>query len=411
MLSTFTWLDYSERDRRAMIDVISLFHEQDTRDELGIGTVRDAFADLLFPGTSTIQRRARYFFFIPWMYRELERRKTSSAEVAARARQEEIALSRVLSRSDDSEGTIGQRAGAGLKRLPSSIYWQGLRRWGICLFPGSQDQYQRRLDGYYVARAQRQYTDDREPLDGAVPEHWHGGLPPAPHDFPKNATFRLTPAEATYLRERILARVPGTLLAFLADEGQPVDASVRFPWEHPQFAAFAPRIQEQLRHAQNFSEAMHGAALLYNWLLATRVQDAELVADYAAELERWAEILEERQADLAQWDRHQFWNLVVNTGARVSVPTRQFIETWLNLALTPGRPQAILQDTSAQQLLYTRETALKRGRARLTNQRPLELWSGASGAWQLDYRWPVARRMVNDMLAALTPEDSNAGPL
>ena len=42
MNSTFTWLDYSERERRAMLDVVDLFREQDTRDVMGIATVRDA---------------------------------------------------------------------------------------------------------------------------------------------------------------------------------------------------------------------------------------------------------------------------------------------------------------------------------------------------------------------------------
>src|SRR3712207_8105184 len=67
--SSFTWLDYSEHERRQMLDVIHLFDEKTTRDELGIGVVRDAFADMFFPGTSTIQTRARYFLFIPWIYR------------------------------------------------------------------------------------------------------------------------------------------------------------------------------------------------------------------------------------------------------------------------------------------------------------------------------------------------------
>jgi len=56
-MSAFVWLDYSERERRKMLDVVDLFREHDTRDELGIGSVRDAFADLLFPGTSTIMTR------------------------------------------------------------------------------------------------------------------------------------------------------------------------------------------------------------------------------------------------------------------------------------------------------------------------------------------------------------------
>ena len=35
MPSTFTWLDYSEHERRKMLDVIELFGEKTTRDELG----------------------------------------------------------------------------------------------------------------------------------------------------------------------------------------------------------------------------------------------------------------------------------------------------------------------------------------------------------------------------------------
>lgn len=71
LASGLTWLDYSEHDRQKMMDAIQLFREPGTLDELGIGTVRDAFADLLFPGTSTIQTRARYFFFVPWVYLDL----------------------------------------------------------------------------------------------------------------------------------------------------------------------------------------------------------------------------------------------------------------------------------------------------------------------------------------------------
>src|SRR5438309_11598756 len=92
MMSAFVWLDYSERERRKMLDVVDLFREHDTRDELGIGSVRDAFADMLFPGTSTIMTRARYFLLVPWAYQSLERRHVRSAEIATRARQAELNL-------------------------------------------------------------------------------------------------------------------------------------------------------------------------------------------------------------------------------------------------------------------------------------------------------------------------------
>ena len=91
-MSVFVWLDYSERERRKMLDVVDAFREHDTRDELGVGSVRDAFADMLFPGTSTIMTRARYFLLVPWAYQRLERLRVRSAEIAARARQAELNL-------------------------------------------------------------------------------------------------------------------------------------------------------------------------------------------------------------------------------------------------------------------------------------------------------------------------------
>jgi hypothetical protein len=85
MMSAFVWLDYSERERRKMLDFIDVFREHSTRDELSVGSVRDAFADMLFPGTSTILTRARYFLLVPWAYQRLEKSRVRSAEIAARA--------------------------------------------------------------------------------------------------------------------------------------------------------------------------------------------------------------------------------------------------------------------------------------------------------------------------------------
>ena len=42
--SSFTWLDFSGFEKRKMIDVISAFKERETRDELGIGVIRDTLS-------------------------------------------------------------------------------------------------------------------------------------------------------------------------------------------------------------------------------------------------------------------------------------------------------------------------------------------------------------------------------
>src|SRR5688572_25292314 len=104
-----------------MRQAIALFNEPDTRDELGIGTIRDAFADELFPGTSTIQTRLRYALLVPWLYQRLEAdRKVNSSNVEWRARRSELDLIAPLQKSGDSNGVIGTRSRDALQRPPSS---------------------------------------------------------------------------------------------------------------------------------------------------------------------------------------------------------------------------------------------------------------------------------------------------
>lgn len=64
------WIDFSKEDRKKALDVINLLSEQGAVDELGIGIIRDAFAIYFFPGTSTIQTRAKYFLIVPYVLRE-----------------------------------------------------------------------------------------------------------------------------------------------------------------------------------------------------------------------------------------------------------------------------------------------------------------------------------------------------
>jgi len=65
-MSFVAWLDHSTEDERRVREMIRLFDQPETQDALGFGQVRDAYGDLLFPGTSTLHTRATYLLFIPW---------------------------------------------------------------------------------------------------------------------------------------------------------------------------------------------------------------------------------------------------------------------------------------------------------------------------------------------------------
>lgn len=118
-MSSVSWLDTSAEEQRHVREVLSLFAQSESRDELGIGQIRDALSDLLFPGTSVIQTRARYFLVVPWLYRAGAVHR-SGAQLDAWVKQRERWLIDVLRREGHTQGLIGRLAGPNVKILPSA---------------------------------------------------------------------------------------------------------------------------------------------------------------------------------------------------------------------------------------------------------------------------------------------------
>lgn len=397
MPSMFTWLDYSEDERRKMLDVIELFGERTTRDELGLGGVRDAFADLLFPGTSTIQTRARYFLFVPWLYLILESKQTPAASIGLKARGLETKLINSLSSSEDTSGVIGGRAKENLQRLPSSIYWQGLLIWGIRQFRSTQPEYHRSVDLFYARRnghrtARREF--DGESQGESSLANWHSGLPKKPSDFPDVASFALEKGEAEYLRERILGHCSASLLAVLVRDRIPV-GDVSFAWDLP--VGLPAYLREQLDHGWNFSLAVHGAQLLYNLLLAELRHWDEKVQEFRDRLSHWWEGVVDRNQALKSWDRQGFWTIVRQSNPRVTLHAKRFVNAWIDCVLKATDLADVRDSIPARQLIVNREVRLKRGLARIRSQRALELWPGAAGDRQLDLRWGSVQAIVTDI--------------
>jgi hypothetical protein len=396
MSSMFTWVDFAEEDRRKMADVIALFNEKDTRDELGLGGIRDSFADLLFPATSTIQTRARYFLFVPWIYQELERRRTPPADIERLARRDEIRLIHALENGDETEGVIGSLAQDRLMRLPSSIYWAGLGKLGIRRFTGSLEQYHRGFAAFYPPSGRRLVSEDEQLAESGS---WSPSLPPAPSGFLERAVFTLTKREAKYIAERIWEFGPTVFGQLLG--GAEVETDSAFVWDTAFAAKLAPSLKSQIAHAQSFSELMHGAALLYNFMLACDAKRKSLQDEYRDELGAWAELIDAARVRYESWDRQRFWKFVSESAHFVSPTTRKFVDGWIDHALRSDKLGRIGEDPTALALIGAREAQVKRTRKRLGNPRALERWNEASGAGQIDYRWFRVKTIANDLRQAL----------
>jgi hypothetical protein len=395
MQPTLAWLDFNAAERERTQRVLALFEERETRDELGLGAIRDSFSDHLFPGTSTIQTRLRYLFFIPWIYLRLEGQRVPSREITVRARKLELEITNPLLAQDDNAGVFGRRAKGELKRLPSSVYWAGLRQYGLCLYPGSREDYHRDLDSICRRRERARHEGDggRE----AYQFTFHPKLPPPPEDFPEHPTFRLTREEALFFKDCLMVRCPASLLTHLAWHCEPVD--VDFPWEHPRLALFAEEHREMLEHARLFSEVMHGAAILYNLVLAEAIPHEKWAADYRDLLADWANRLRPERERVRDWNLRRLWQVVRHPSHTITNWAREFVENWVSLYLTHG--EGLADRDEARRLIRNREMRLKGPRSRFQNRHALEQWGGAAGVQQVSYRWHNARVFLKDLAEGL----------
>lgn len=416
MDSTFSWLDHSEEQRQKMMEVVGLFKEKGTVDELGIGSVRDTLSEVLFPGTSTLHTRARYLLFLPWICLGIEHDRVPSHRAPQRLRGDEVRLIFALETGGEREGVIGIEAGANLKQVPSQMYWSALRRYGIRLLNASSGQYLRSLDGFYASSDGQQHADDGELLLDSAPRNWHVSLPSAPDGFLDETSFDLTLNEADYLTERIVDRCGSTYLAHLVLASDQ-DVEGEFPWLSPALDSAPARVREDVEHARNFSEILHGASLLYNLILSEKIRDArsasgdfavdaDLVDEYRQELDDWVELMAHRREPRHDWDRAAFWERVTRQNPRVPSPTIRFVNRWIDLAV--ARPEAVPDDEQARQLIANREIFVKRALARVANLRALERWQGASGRSQLEFRWSQVADVVSDIARGRDREVADA---
>lgn len=408
MPSSLTWIDHDSVARERSLRILSLFQEKESRDELGLGGIRDSFADQLFPGTSTIQTRLRYMFFVPWIYRSLEQKRIQPPRFAALADRAERDLIDALKNADEQEaGILGARTGRHLKRLPSSVYWSGLGTWGIRIPDISQDQYHRFIQMYYrrrdsieeQKRERRTRGDDVDFDSDAALVTWHARLPEPPDDFPGAASFKLTKEEADFLLDCIERKHGQSLLAHLALRCTP--AEIAAPWEHPESATFSEQHVELLHHARLFSEVMHGASIIYNIGLA-ELGKREDVDNYRRWMEDWLKDL--NLDEINHWSLPRLWELVVGHGHNISAATKSFVEQWTRL--TASGSKTLGSDPNAFNLVRDREIFLKKARSRFKNQGALDQWKGASGLGRMNYRWYRVTTLLKDLYEGLHPEEA-----
>lgn len=402
MASRVAWLDASAEEQRRVREVVQLFAQKETQDELGGRRIVVALADELFPGTSVLHSRARYLLFIPWLCEKAARSKdpVRALDYAERELITSFKSDPTMT-SDDLRGLIGIEAGAQVRQLPSVAYWTALRAWGILVWPGSAAET---LDRMRHLRHDRP-TDDLDELADRARVVWHHGVGRAPEGFPKenlDGGFRLKAHEAEWLRERLLETTGDSLLAHLVRSEQWLDPQVP-AWQTEVCLAAPGDIPATLADAQRFSLAADGARRLYDLLVAEHYRDegfdrvAGDVDGYVERLDDWVDLVRSSRPVFAGWDPRSFWGRVRTRNPNINRITQAFFDTWFDVAANVAGADEIVGDEGLRRQVADRESFLKGAQARLANRKMLAAWNGGR-ADAPSFRWPYVVQIVNDLV-------------
>lgn len=207
--------------------VMKLLQGQGAIDELGLGRIRDAFSNRLFPGLSVLQTRAKYFCLMPSLYSFLERTRISDArEARQRIREYEISLTRRLAAgSSGVSGIIGAdsltQRGSYVKYDPTYVYIAGLEIYGLVKTGGNIYATIAERSAAYAHAPKKQSGsdetgDDSDDLNGFGQLFLSCG---EDYNFRSNEpmSIALTEKEAIFLKNQIIRRTNGSLLHYLLD--------------------------------------------------------------------------------------------------------------------------------------------------------------------------------------------------
>ena len=386
-----------------MATLLRALQEPATLDVLGLGSVRDAFSQMLHPGTSYVHTKLRYFMFLPWIFQRLEADRVAPGDFFRRLRHHEAQLIDCLRHLGPGQGVIGYYAGRNLKRMPSYVYWGALWDWGVRRRPGDLGEYAQQAAALGRRRAAR---DDDGNVTNPIDSMW-APLPDPPEDFLRaDIDFEMRSEEAATLVDNLRRRHPETMLASLCAEPS-IAAGCKYPWDVPDTTVLSRAVLKVLFHARCFSELTAGPQFAYNILVARQARrelhwdTARLEKRQLGRLQDWVTLVESRRKDLESWaeDLSGFWDIL--HPYRIRHSTQTFITRIVRSAIAD--PQGFENDSTVHEQIRLREIQMKGRRARLVHRGALENWSGLPSGGQFEYRWSVTKPYLAEIATALQP--------
>ena len=376
--------------------------DRGVRDEVGFLALHQGFANRFFPGTSVLHTRLRYVLFVPWLMKRVAA-KGGRDNLQRRLAAAETALAGQLRIHEDS-GVIGSRVWPrAASQLPSMMYWNALRAWGILRTyrdgsaPSRGDSLRR--IARQPERQQRATDDESMPLeDGSglpfvtLPEEPEGlGVTGQP------LRFALEGDEPEFLRRHLLTARrnddTASLLAQLVEAGTGHEATN--PWDSKIVGLADSEDQVALRVARRAS-ALAGVGRAVYAALVEAAHAKDRLAESDTHRARLNELVIELGDEARSFDPTMLSGLLPKLPANL-VQVLSETRDWLNSGST--------NPIKLREVYEVAERSRKGDRARLPEtvggRRRRAEWAPQDHplAKPLRYRWDNVRQLLQDLHA------------
>lgn len=407
-MSKLGWIDFSPDDRSKVKNVLAMLSEPGTLDELGIGQVRDAFSDLLFPGISTIQTRAKYFITVPRIlhdYQTLKPAKKKSLQKYLIEQENKVAEMLDVVHEEKEIGIIGRTRikNGGVDRRPSEIYWTGLRTFGLVKYRGSLGDFCRKLDskddyGDVIDTKLDEGNDDFDSLKSrkliSIPPDQYGWMGEG------KLSLQLSCSEAEFLKGKIVETpaigqtVPAQIFkhgliekALVENKENNIDSFDQLVETLTLHDEVDSDCKKHLKSAREFSLAMEGPHIRYNVILAEINNHSDSVERYKKYYDEWFNKV--KSEDLFKQGCADEWlSVAFNDGQRTINPTsRTFIKSCCDALQNDG-------NIGELDILVKQRAEDNKGQRSLLKCKVKDQWMGIR---RLDYRWGTAKFIIQDI--------------
>jgi hypothetical protein len=401
------WIDFSPTHRNRVGSVLDLLHPEGMVDELGLGTIRDALANQLFPGISTIQTRAKYFFIIPYILYDYQKAKPAQRRGKSPSKfleDKEYDVMWQLSEKynyEEGNGVIGisKRKPNKIVRRPSAIYWNGLYTYQFIDTHGLAAESflkQAANPSMETLLSSVQQGDDTtgDDVDAEYENSFRIKVSPK-LDWNENLTLELSKEEAEFFQDRIISIAKNKIIAELLinDKLWHIFTNAENFMQFAKAAISLPiadNLKATLKLAHDFSELMYGAHLAYNCQLHQKVFKSDY---HDADWDIWLQSIKNNMLDYQNFNPDLLFCYAITTKGT----TAQFVKDWWQ------QTQQNFSDLNKRDsLVQQQEERVKGAKARLRWNKTDDVnennWIGLKHFY---YRFNQAQTILKDIRTGL----------